>query len=134
MVRLTVTVDRNADLKALRKLEAKGLIELFAVAIEGFEDTNKLKNKELPIAIIGSAFALIGRSSIARNDTPYRRIQAIVGKQNHGDCIHLERHITSGRDVFVTDDNDFLSCRDCLQSEFGVRILTVFELTTQLSN
>ena len=111
MAVITVTVDRNADLKTLKKMEVAGLVELFALGIEGFEDTKKLRNKELPIAIINSPFGLIGHSLSAADDTSYALIEKIVGKQNHGDCLHLERHIASKRDVFVTDDNDFLSCR-----------------------
>lgn len=128
MAKITVSVDKNADLKALRKLEASGLVELFAVDIEGFEDTKKVKKKELPIAVIDSPFGLIGRSVIAADDNKYQAIQQIVGKQNHGDCLHLERHISSGRDLFVTDDNDFLSCREELDKVLGIIVLSVTEL------
>lgn len=128
MQRLKVTVDRNADLKALRKLEADGLLELYVVAIEGFEDTGKVKNKVMPVAVADSPFSRIGSSRIAADDTSYRAIQRIVGKQNHGDCIHLEAHIASGRELFVTDDNDFLSKKEELKNELGVEVATVTEL------
>ena len=132
MEKLTVSVDRNADLKALKKLEASGLVELFAVAIEGFEDTRKLKNKEPPVAVWDSPLTTWDNSAWASEDSSYEEIEKIVGRQNHGDCLHLERHIESGRDVFVTDDNDFLSCRDRLAEAFGVTILTVTELTKRV--
>ena len=45
MPKLSVSVDRNANLKVLRRLEEEGLVELFALAIEGNEDTKKLKSK-----------------------------------------------------------------------------------------
>ncbi|MEO8244515.1 MAG: hypothetical protein ABI832_19645 [bacterium] len=134
MAKVTVTVDRSANLKELRVLEAARLIEIHVVAIEGFQDTRNLPRKELPGAIINSRFAVIGRSSIVRSDTKYAEIQRIVGKQNHGDCIHLERHIASGRKFFITDDNDFLSCRGELHRLFGVTILTVAELATRLAS
>lgn len=134
MQKLTVSVDKNADLKALRKLEADGLVELFAVSIEGFEDTSKVRNKELPIAVWGSPFARWGSSCWASNDSPYQDIERIVGKQNHGDCLHLERHIIGRRDVFVTDDNDFLRCRGELNVAFGVTIMTVAELEERLDD
>jgi hypothetical protein len=126
--KLTVSVDKNADLKSLKRLEASGLIELFAVSIEGFEDTKKLKNQEPPIAVWDSPLGGWDKSVWASDDSKYSDIERIVGKQNHGDCLHLERHIESKRDVFVTDDNDFLSCRHQLSEEFGVTILTVGEL------
>ena len=132
MRKLAISVDKNADLKALRKLEVSGLVELYAVGIEGFENTKKLKNKELPVAVWGSPLTTWGNSCWAGEESKYRAIERIVGRQNHGDCLHLERHIESKRDVFVTDDNDFLSCRDQLASEFNVTILTVSELQQRL--
>ena len=128
MSKLPITVDKNADLKALKRLEVAGSVKLFAVAIEGFQDTKKLKNKEPPIAVWDSPLAGWDNAVWASDDSKYPEIEKIVGRQNHGDCLHLERHIESGRDVFVTDDNDFLSCRDQLSETFGVTILTVNEL------
>ena len=82
---LSVTCDKNADLRRLRQLQRIGLIELHTLAIEGFENTPKIKNKELQIAVIGSKFAKIGQSAIASNHTPYKVIQSLIGKENHGD-------------------------------------------------
>ncbi|MCB6179996.1 hypothetical protein LHP98_17900 [Rhodobacter sp. Har01] len=133
MGKLTVSVDRNADLKALRKLEAAGLVELFGVSIEGIQDTKKLKNQEPPIAVWDSPLGGWDKSVWASDDSKYSEIERIVGRQNHGDCLHLERHIESKRDVFVTDDKHFLSCRHQLSEAFGVTILTVSELTERLA-
>ncbi|MFZ1661119.1 MAG: hypothetical protein WAT77_04105 [Paracoccaceae bacterium] len=132
MQTLTASVDKNADLKALKKVEVSGLVELFAVAIEGFEDTGKLRNKEPPVAVWDSPLAGWDNSVWGSDDSRYEEIEKIVGRQNHGDCLHLERHIEIGRDVFVTDDNDFLSCRDQLAEAFGVTILTVVELVKRV--
>lgn len=128
MEKITVSVDKNADLKALRRLEAADLVELFAVSIEGFEDTKKLKNQEPPLAVWDSPLGGWGNSVWASDNSKYSEIEKIVGRQNHGDCLHLERHIESKRDVFVTDDNHFLCCREQLASAFDVTILTVSEL------
>jgi len=132
MRKITVTCDKNANLKKLRTLERNEEIEIHAVSIEGIEDTKKITNQQLPIAVFDSKFATIGNCVIAADDTPYSEIQRIIGKHNHGDCLHLERHISSGRDVFVTDDNDFLSKRGDLQQRFGVTIKTVEELEAEL--
>jgi hypothetical protein len=132
MKKLSVSVDKNANLKALRRLEGFGLVELFAVAIEGIEDTSKLKNQEPPVGVWDSPHAKWGAAVWSGENSKYKEIEQIVGKQNHGDCLHLERHIESKRDVFVTDDNDFLRCRDRLMSAFGVTILTVAELEKNL--
>ncbi|GHA54874.1 hypothetical protein GCM10008927_20870 [Amylibacter ulvae] len=125
---LTVSCDVNVNIKPLRKLEQENKIKIYAVAIEGIEKNKKISNKELPIAVIGSAFFKIGSAKIASVDTAYTKIQKIIGKPHHGDVLYLEGHISSGRDIFVTDDNDFLSKRDVLQDEFNIVIKTTSEL------
>ncbi|WP_146193190.1 DUF3095 domain-containing protein [Maritimibacter sp. 55A14] len=39
---LTVSCDRDANIKLLRQLELAGKIEIYGVAIEGHEDNRKL--------------------------------------------------------------------------------------------
>ena len=125
---LKVTVDVSADLRRLKRLESTGKIELFAVAIENHKNTRKIKNKQLPTALIGSKFATIGNSVIASETNKFHHLQSIVGKEHHADILHLERHLESDRDYFVTDDNDFLSKREMLFDQLGVQIVTVEEL------
>lgn len=127
---LQVTCDQNADLKRLRQLEIKGLIQLYGVAIEEIKNTRRIKshNKELPIAVIDSEFSIIGSCVIASDETPYLDIESVIGKQHHADVLHLERHIESKRDIFVTNDNDFLTKRHLLEEKFGTQIMTNEEL------
>lgn len=129
----SVTADRNADFKRLKQFEREGKIELHTVAIEGNEKTRGVVRKEHPIGVTDSKFALIGECAIAGNNNHYKAIQDILGMQNHGDILHLERHIESRRDVFVTDDNDFLCCRERLAERFGVLILSCDELEKAIS-
>jgi len=58
----------------------------------------------------------------------YSEIRQILGKEHHADILHLERHYNSGRDYFVTDDNDFLAKRIELDEALGLKIVTVNEL------
>ena len=125
---LTVTCDRNSDIKTLRKLEQQGKIKIYGVAIEGHEDNRKLSNKTLVPAYIGSPFAIVGNSRIVPNETPKKEIEQIIGRQHHGDVLHFLDHVISDRDVFVTDDNDFLLRRCVLEKRFDTRIQTVDEL------
>ena len=125
---LKVSCDRNVNIKALRPLEQQGKIEVYGVAIEGHESNGKLSNKTLAPAFIGSPFATIGKSKIVPNETPKKDIEEIIGSQHHGDVLHFLDHLLSGRDVFVTDDNDFLSKRAALEERFDTRIRTAEEL------
>lgn len=135
----TVTWDPSADLKILRRLEQDEQIELWAVKIEAAVSTKKIPNarKRLPTVIIGSQFATIGEkpgnAKIASDETPYQRINEILGPGHHADALHLEDHIVSGRDLFATSDTDFLKHRDQLQSEFSIRIMTAQEIIEALS-
>lgn len=127
---LRVSCDRNVNIKPLRKLERDGKIEIFGVAIEGHEDNRKLTNKVLAPGFIESPFSTIGNCKIVPNETPRNEIEDIIGREHHGDVIHFLDHLVSGRDVFVTDDNDFLSNRDALEERFGTMIRTLDELLT----
>ena len=125
---LKVSCDRNVNIKVLRQLELRGMIEVHGVAIEGHEDNRKLSNKTLAYAFIGSPFAKIGNCKIVPNETPKKEIEEIIGSQHHGDVRHFLDHLLSGRDVFVTDDNDFLSKRAILEQRFKTKVLTTEEL------
>ena len=129
---IKITIDKSANLKRLRKFERAGIVEIHAVSIEGFEDSNKVKRQHMPVAVWGSKHGTFDNSVWAADDTPYERIQEVIGKHNHGDCLHLERHISSGRDIFVTDDNDFLSKRLELEREFNIVIRTTDEIEKEL--
>ncbi|MFD1157825.1 hypothetical protein [Roseovarius aestuarii] len=131
---LTVTCDQNADLKRLRKLELAGLVELWCVSIEELKNTRRIAKgrKEPPIIVIGSPHSTWGNAMVASADTPYSELEEIIGRQNHADVLHLERHIESGRDVFATSDKDFLAHRATLESRFSIQIRTVEELVRDL--
>ena len=123
----TVSVDKSANFKILRELELGDLVVLHAVGIEGLEDNKRLQQKELPIAIVGGEFSKIGTSKIAAARTPYEALRTEFSLQE-GDALHFEAHVQSGRDVFCTEDNDFLEQREKLQAAFRTTILTPEEL------
>ena len=125
---LTITADVSADLKRLKNLEGKGLVEIHVVNIENHIHTRKIQKKEMPIAVIGSPHAKIGNAVVAGNKNLHSEIRQILGKEHHADILHLERHYNSGRDYFVTDDNDFLAKRLELDEALGLKIVTVNEL------
>jgi predicted nucleic acid-binding protein len=127
---ITVTCDINANIKPLKKLEREGKIELYAIAIEGMERNRKISadRKQLPVAVFDSPFSTLDNCVIASDHSNYSEIQKVIGRHHHGDVVHLEGHIASKRDVFVTDDNDFLTVREALQDRFEVKIMTVAEI------
>lgn len=131
---LTVTADVSANLKTLRILETKNLVEIYAVNIENHQVSSKIRHKEFPIMVFDSPFGLIDQCVIAADDTSYFRLLEVFGnqQQHHADILHLERHIESKRDIFATEDNDFLSRRSQLEAEFGIKIMTPSELVVEL--
>jgi hypothetical protein len=129
---LKVSCDRNVNIKVLRQLELLGKIEVHGVAIEGHEDNRKLSNKTLASAFVGSLFATIGNCKIVPNETPKKEIEEIIGSQHHGDVLHFLDHLLSERDVFVTDDNDFLSKRTALEERFRTKVRTAAELVAMV--
>ena len=125
---LKITADVSANMKTLRSLEQKGHIEIHVVNIENHKISKKITNKKNPVAILDSEFALLDYCVIASNDTPYKTIQQIIGKQHHADILHFESHLESKHDIFVTEDTDFLSKRERLSDVFATRIMTPEEL------
>lgn len=131
---LKVTCDQSANLKLLRRLELEGGIELFAISIEMMRQTGRIRpdHKQQPIAVWDSPHSTWDNAVFAPQDTAYSEIEEIIGKSNHADVLHLEGHISSGRDVFVTSDTDFLKHKDVIHQRFGATIMTAEELERSL--
>ncbi|MEP0190056.1 MAG: hypothetical protein ABJE00_06535 [Erythrobacter sp.] len=128
MSNLTLTVDGNANQKLLRRLESKGFVELHALNMESMISNKKMNRKDMPLAVLDSPHSTLDNCVIAANDTIYSNVSNVMTKDNHGDAMQLEGHIRSGRDVFVTDDRDFLDRRDALKGQFGVEVKSTKEI------
>lgn len=128
MRKILLTVDGNANQKILRKLEGQGFVELHAINIESAIDNRKLKRKDMPLAVVDSPHSTIGNCVIAADDTIWPNISNAMTKDNNGDAMQLDGHIRSGRDIFVTDDKDFLKRRDALKQKFGVTVKSTQEI------
>ncbi len=124
---LKITVDKNVDLKRLRKLEQQGKIEIIDVKIE---NPTKIKNKALPLAVLGHT--KLGEMLLADNNSFYDQIIKILGTDKIGDAIILDAHSRSKNDLFVTNDKDaFINYgkRERLEKSFSnLKIVTVVEL------
>ena len=127
---IKITRDSGANLKILRSLEKKGLIEIHDVLLEN--RTGRVSQKILPVAVWGQT--KYGECVWASDDCKYDRIREIIGKNNIGDAIKLEAHIRNRFKYFITEDNDFLNRRSTLYREFKVNILTPVELSEILNS
>lgn len=126
-----ITRDSGADLKRLKILEKKGLIEINDVDIENI--TDKVKNKILPLGKWGSSPTKSRWDHCVWGDgEALNEIEDIVCEGNGNDAIILEAHLRSGNDYFVTNNpNDFVrkGRREKLESKFrGLKIVSVDEL------
>jgi len=128
MPKTSLTVDGNADQRLLRQLENQGFVEIHAINIESAIDNKKLTRKDMPLAVFDSPHSTFDNCVIASDDTIWPDISAAMTKDNHGDAMQLEGHIRSGRDIFVTDDKDFLNRRDALREKFGVTVKSTREI------
>jgi len=123
---LKITRDASANVKTLKDLESKGFIKVNDVMLEGGRENRKFSRKILPGFCIGHT--RIGEGVVAGDNNPYEEIRNIIGRKNVGDALHLEAHIRSCNDYFVTEDKDFLGNREELNKRFDVKILTPEEL------
>jgi predicted nucleic acid-binding protein len=129
----TITADISANMKLLKRLEREGHIEIHVVNIENHKQTDKVQRKENPIGIYGGKFSFYGEVVYAADDTPLTSLEEIIGKRHHADVLHLESHVQSGRDYFITEDTDFLKKRRDLKNAHGTTILTPEELVELLT-
>lgn len=129
---LRVTADSSANKRILRRLVGRYLIEVFDVNIENF---SKNTEKVPAVAVWGHSKWNDG-SVWGSDDGTFDEVAKILGKHNMGDIRHLEAHIRSGNDIFVTEDLDeFIrdGRREKLEQTFsGLKIMTSDELVNHL--
>ncbi len=122
-----ITRDANANVKILKSLEKKGLLEIYDVMLENGRENKKIRNKILPDGVCNHSRCdecVVGSDE----DGIFGDIYKILGKNKLEDAMHLEAHIRNKHDYFITEDNDFLQKREMLEAKFGVNILTPKEL------
>ncbi len=126
--RFKITRDKGVDLKRLKKLEQKGLIEIFDVKIEN--ETKKVSKKILSVGVWDHSKwneFVWGSGNCSYND-----IRQTIGEDNIKDAMHLEAHIRNGFDYFVTNNpRDFIrnGKKESLEEQFpGLKIVTIDEL------
>lgn len=125
---LSVTCDSSANKQILRQLERRGLIKIFDVNIETFsKKTDKIK----AVAVWDHSKWDDG-SVWGDGSSHFQSAKEIIGGHNIGDVRHLEAHLRSGNDFFITEDLDeFIrnGRREELEEKFsGLRIMTPDEL------
>lgn len=123
---LSVTRDSGANVKLLKKLEKDGLIKIHDVMMENGRVNKKVKEKILPTGVWNHS--VWGEFVWGSDDSAYDDILKIIGKNHIEDVMHLEAHIRSKQDYFVTEDRDFLDKREELKAAFPVKIVTPTEL------
>ncbi len=124
---LKITRDSSANVKLLKKLENKGLIKIFDVMLENGRENRKIKEKILPIGVWGHS--RWDECVWGDEDNKYDEILHLIGRQNIKDAMHLETHLRSENDYFVTQDkDDILSKRDELLKQFGIKAVSPEEL------
>jgi hypothetical protein len=125
---ISITRDKGANLKKLRRLENDGKIQINEIQFE--EMPKKYKKAILPVAVFDQTSW--DQCVLAGDDCKYEEIREIIGKSNVRDAINLEAHLRNGFDYFVTEDkNEFIKNgrREMLESKFlGLKIVTVVEL------
>lgn len=117
-------------MKKLKTLEKQGYIEIYDVKLENGRENKKVKEKILPVLVLGHT--RLDECILAGEDTIYEDVRKIIGRENIKDAMHLEAHIRNGHDYFVTEDTDFLKVRDVLQKRFTIKIVTPDELISIL--
>ncbi len=125
---LSITCDSSANKKILHELERCGAIKIFDVNIETYS-----KNTEKIKAVAVHGHSKWDDGSVWGDDSGhFQSAKEIIGGHNIGDVRHLEAHLRSGNDIFITEDLDeFIrnGRREELERKFsGLKIMTPQEL------
>lgn len=126
---LLVTADSNANEKILKKLAREGLIKYTFANLEKGLDKKDKKQPNEP-ALFTLDVSTLGGGDILASDETYNistKLRVILGNVNWKDRRQLESHYHSNNEIFVTDDNDMLFCRDELLA-LGFNIMATNEL------
>jgi len=126
-----ITRDANANVKILKSLEKKGLLEIYDVMLENGRENKKIRNKILPVGVCNHSRC--GECVVGSDeDNIFEDICKILGKNKIEDAMHLEAHIRNKHDYFITEDKDFLQKKEILKARFAIEILTPIELQKKL--
>jgi hypothetical protein len=130
---IKVAIDQGADQKALRPLQARGLIELRqANELEQHGWTGVVQQKK------GSMLnhsGLDGPDQLA-DEKVVRELERIVGANNRADIAHIYASYLNGCEYFVTENvDDFINDgrRQALESLLGLRVRRTKELIQEIT-
>ena len=126
---ITVTRDSGCNVKTLKKLEARGLIQLVDVDMENGKENKKIKNKVAPVGVWD--VSNWGDGSVWGNSTDgkFDELKKIIGKQHIQDIRQLEAHVRSKNEIFVTEDKDDILSKAKELKKIGITVLSPEALT-----
>lgn len=134
-----IAKDHNPDVDKLFEMNGKEEVKIFKTDVVDTELSKKSREKsatlheDLGVARIGHSrigHAVIGgESDVSESD----RMMEIIFPETKGekpnakkvrDVMHLLTHKKHNRDIFVTNDRDFITKKEELKSEFGIVVMT----------
>jgi hypothetical protein len=117
---IKVGIDQGVDLKALRELQRRGLIEL--------RQANELEQTWSDVVQQKKGFMLghsrLGRDMLAKEDVAHE-LGRIIGPENRRDIGHMYAAYLNKCEYFVTNDvTDFINGgrREALEALLGIKI------------
>ena len=148
---LKVTKDVSANQRILKRLERDGHIELYVNDMELPESGSKIKNRnsltfgftcDEPDCRCHDGIGGFGDGSDEKPhaywmETEHEKIigviTSIIGSANRRDCRQLFHHYVNKRDVFATEDRDFLNVSCDLKRQLNIVVKSPEELQRYFS-
>ena len=106
---MKILVDKNVDLRKLEEfIKNKNLVcDLMTLRAEN--KVRRIKKKATGLIVLGGPTSLDNQLGGEDEISLFNRVKEIIGKQNLGDCLHVESAIFNNADYLITEDKDFLS-------------------------
>lgn len=110
---MKITKDVNIDLKKLKEITKNHSVKIYQIRNENI--SNKIEYNAPAPFVLDISQLDSGDYPVDDNSREnFDLIAEIIGKHNLEDVRKLVAHIDSGNDIFLTEDNDFLSNKDRL--------------------
>ena len=114
---MKILIDKDVDHKELKRFIRDNNLESDIFGLNAEQYNSKVEQKP-GLLVLGGPTKLAGRLASEEALDNFEKIKKIIGKDNLGDCLHLESAVFENYNYLITNDKDILSKRQQLKELF----------------
>jgi len=131
---MKILIDKDVDHKELKRFVREKNLECEIFGLNAEQYNSKVEQKP-GLLILGGPTKLAGRLASKETLNNFEEIKMTIGKNNLGDCLHVESCVFENYNYLITNDNDILSKRQQLKELFpNLKIKNLLEFKNENIN